>query len=151
MQLFRGKFRVKELSFPSGGHWPFGETWCIIYVTCDVLACSSSIMHMCFISLDRYLGIRNPLKTRHRHTMRTVVIRVALVWLLSMLVSSSITVLGKCSLDWRNTNWIVLAVLHPATLSFLPLLPLVISNKFARCTWMNWYWKVIASAVDSTR
>ncbi|KAK9703597.1 7 transmembrane receptor (rhodopsin family) [Popillia japonica] len=51
-------------------------------------------MHMCFISLDRYLGIRNPLKTRHRYTTRTVVLRIALVWLLSMLVSSSITVLG---------------------------------------------------------
>ncbi|XP_022918963.1 5-hydroxytryptamine receptor 2C [Onthophagus taurus] len=75
-------------------YWPFGEVWCNIYVTCDVLACSSSIMHMCFISLDRYLGIRNPLKTRHRYTIRTVVLRIALVWLLSMLVSSSITVLG---------------------------------------------------------
>ncbi|CAH1954206.1 unnamed protein product [Acanthoscelides obtectus] len=51
-------------------------------------------MHMCFISLGRYLGIRNPLKTRHSTTTRTVVLRIALVWLLSMLVSSSITVLG---------------------------------------------------------
>lgn len=76
------------------GHWPFGIIWCNVYVTCDVLACSASIMHMCFISLGRYLGIRNPLKTRHSTTTRTVVLRIALVWLLSMLVSSSITVLG---------------------------------------------------------
>lgn len=51
-------------------------------------------MHMCFISLGRYLGIRNPLKTRHSTTTRTIFLRIALVWLLSMLVSSSITVLG---------------------------------------------------------
>ncbi|XP_017779204.1 PREDICTED: 5-hydroxytryptamine receptor 2A-like, partial [Nicrophorus vespilloides] len=76
------------------GYWPFGVIWCNVYVTCDVLACSASIMHMCFISLDRYLGIRNPLKTRHSFTTRTVVQRIALVWLLSMIVSSSITVLG---------------------------------------------------------
>ncbi|XP_074040670.1 5-hydroxytryptamine receptor 2A isoform X2 [Leptinotarsa decemlineata] len=76
------------------GNWPFGFIWCNVYVTCDVLACSASIMHMCFISLGRYLGIRNPLKTRHSTTTRTVVLRIALVWLLSMLVSSSITVLG---------------------------------------------------------
>ncbi|XP_049822313.1 5-hydroxytryptamine receptor 2A [Aethina tumida] len=76
------------------GSWPFGIIWCNVYVTCDVLACSASIMHMCFISLGRYLGIRNPLKTRHSTTTRTVVLRIALVWLLSMLVSSSITVLG---------------------------------------------------------
>ncbi|KAJ8916208.1 hypothetical protein NQ315_016347, partial [Exocentrus adspersus] len=75
-------------------NWPFGIVWCNVYVTCDVLACSASIMHMCFISLGRYLGIRNPLKTRHSTTTRTVVLRIALVWLLSMLVSSSITVLG---------------------------------------------------------
>ncbi|KAF7269019.1 hypothetical protein GWI33_017940 [Rhynchophorus ferrugineus] len=51
-------------------------------------------MHMCFISLGRYLGIRNPLKTRHSTTTRTVILRIGLAWLLSMIVSSSITVLG---------------------------------------------------------
>ncbi|KAJ0181399.1 hypothetical protein K1T71_003484 [Dendrolimus kikuchii] len=76
------------------GYWPLGVVWCNVYVTCDVLACSASIMHMCFISIGRYLGIRNPLKSRHHSTKRVVVIKIALVWLLSMVVSSSITVLG---------------------------------------------------------
>ncbi|CAK1600202.1 unnamed protein product [Parnassius mnemosyne] len=76
------------------GYWPLGVVWCNVYVTCDVLACSASIMHMCFISIGRYLGIRNPLKSRHHSTKRVVVIKIALVWLLSMFVSSSITVLG---------------------------------------------------------
>ncbi|VVC86470.1 unnamed protein product [Leptidea sinapis] len=56
----------------------------------------ASIMHMCFISIGRYLGIRNPLKSRHHSTKRVVVIKIALVWLLSMVVSSSITVLAVC-------------------------------------------------------
>ncbi|KAF3421696.1 hypothetical protein E2986_10785 [Frieseomelitta varia] len=77
------------------GYWPFGVLWCNVYVTCDVLACSASIMHMCFISLGRYLGIRNPLRTRHTSTKRMVGFKIAAVWLLAMLVSSSITVLGK--------------------------------------------------------
>ncbi|KAK6633536.1 hypothetical protein RUM44_004143 [Polyplax serrata] len=68
--------------------------WCNVYVTCDVLACSASIMHMTFISLGRYLGIRNPLKTRHATTKRLVGFKIAAVWLLSMVISSSITVLG---------------------------------------------------------
>ncbi|KAL6424350.1 hypothetical protein ACFW04_009861 [Cataglyphis niger] len=76
------------------GYWPFGVMWCNVYVTCDVLACSASIMHMCFISLGRYLGIRNPLRTRHTSTKRMVGFKIAAVWLLAMLVSSSITVLG---------------------------------------------------------
>ncbi|KYM77543.1 D(2)-like dopamine receptor [Atta colombica] len=76
------------------GYWPFGVVWCNVYVTCDVLACSASIMHMCFISLGRYLGIRNPLRTRHTSTKRMVGFKIAAVWLLAMLVSSSITMLG---------------------------------------------------------
>lgn len=76
------------------GRWPLGLAWCNVYVTCDVLACSSSIMHMCFISVGRYRGIRNPLRTRRSATKRAVSVRVALVWLLAALVSSPITVLG---------------------------------------------------------
>lgn len=76
------------------GYWPFGEIWCNIYVTCDVLACSSSILHMCFISLGRYTGIRNPLGSRHHSTKRRTTIKITIVWLMAMLVSSSITVLG---------------------------------------------------------
>ncbi|XP_030373857.1 5-hydroxytryptamine receptor 2A [Scaptodrosophila lebanonensis] len=76
------------------GYWPLGFTWCNIYVTCDVLACSSSILHMCFISLGRYLGIRNPLGSRHRSTKRLAGIKIAIVWVMAMIVSSSITVLG---------------------------------------------------------
>uniref|UniRef100_A0A1A9UZY4 G-protein coupled receptors family 1 profile domain-containing protein n=1 Tax=Glossina austeni TaxID=7395 RepID=A0A1A9UZY4_GLOAU len=76
------------------GYWPLGLTWCNIYVTCDVLACSSSILHMCFISLGRYLGIRNPLGSKHRSTKRLAGMKIAIVWLMAMIVSSSITILG---------------------------------------------------------
>lgn len=77
------------------GYWPLGIAWCNVYVSCDVLACSSSIMHMCCISLGRYLGIRNPLKTRHKYaTKRLVGMKVALTWALSFAVSGSVTFLG---------------------------------------------------------
>lgn len=89
------KLEPLELFINFPGYWPFGVVWCNVYVTCDVLACSASIMHMCFISLGRYLGIRNPLRTRHTSTKRVVGFKIAAVWLLAMLVSSSITVLGK--------------------------------------------------------
>uniref|UniRef100_A0A1B0G2C1 G-protein coupled receptors family 1 profile domain-containing protein n=1 Tax=Glossina morsitans morsitans TaxID=37546 RepID=A0A1B0G2C1_GLOMM len=85
---------MREVFVFARGYWPLGFTWCNIYVTCDVLACSSSILHMCFISLGRYLGIRNPLGSRHRSTKRLVGMKIAIVWLMAMIVSSSITVLG---------------------------------------------------------
>ncbi|XP_043492784.1 5-hydroxytryptamine receptor 2A isoform X2 [Polistes fuscatus] len=83
------------------GYWPLGVIWCNIYVTCDVLACSASIMHMCFISVGRYVGIRNPLRTRRTYTKRLVALKITTVWLLAMLTSSFITVLGGRDLS-RN-------------------------------------------------
>lgn len=83
-------------------------TWCNVYVTCDVLACSASILHMCCISLGRYLGIRSPLRARGYggrgggsssfltggSSKRLVAVRVVLVWLLALLISSPISALG---------------------------------------------------------
>lgn len=80
----------------STGYWPLGVVWCNVYVTSDVLACSCSILHMVSISWGRYLGIRNPLKTRHAYaTKRVVGIKIAVVWVLSFTVSTPVTLLGK--------------------------------------------------------
>lgn len=93
-------------STSTGGHWPLGEHWCNVYVTCDVLACSASIWHMCFISLGRYLGIKNPLGSRHRATKRIVGIKIAVCWLMAMPVSSSIAILGTYTLV-GSVGWLV--------------------------------------------
>ena len=34
------------------GYWYFGKVWCGIYLALDVLFCTSSIVHLCAISLD---------------------------------------------------------------------------------------------------
>ncbi|KAJ8379238.1 hypothetical protein SKAU_G00000160 [Synaphobranchus kaupii] len=39
------------------GYWYFRSVWCEIYLALDVLFCTSSIVHLCAISLDRYLSI----------------------------------------------------------------------------------------------
>lgn len=67
---------------------------CNVYTTCDVLACSASILHMLFISIGRYLGIKNPIEYRQGSSKRIVAIKIAIVWIMAMLVSSFITVLG---------------------------------------------------------
>ncbi|XP_013776443.2 5-hydroxytryptamine receptor 2C-like [Limulus polyphemus] len=81
------------------GYWPFGSLACNVWVTCDVLGCTSSIIHMCFISLGRYLGIRNPLKAR-RSSKKMVTMKIAVVWLVAMTITSPITVLGN--IDAKN-------------------------------------------------
>uniref|UniRef100_T1K3S2 G-protein coupled receptors family 1 profile domain-containing protein n=1 Tax=Tetranychus urticae TaxID=32264 RepID=T1K3S2_TETUR len=79
------------------GYWPFGTLTCNFWVTCDVLCCSSSIYHMCFISVGRYVGIKNPLHARQARLLvsrRAVLFKIVLVWLIAALITSPITILG---------------------------------------------------------
>ena len=41
------------------GYWPFGTALCNFWVTSDVLFCTSSIIHLLFISVTRYIGTSN--------------------------------------------------------------------------------------------
>lgn len=75
------------------GDWPLGESWCVFYQTCDVLACSASILHLMFISVGRYRGIRRPLRQR-AESESSVLYRVVLTWGLGMLLASPIPVLA---------------------------------------------------------
>ncbi len=36
------------------GRWLFGSVLCEIWVSCDVMLCTASILNLCCISLDRY-------------------------------------------------------------------------------------------------
>uniref|UniRef100_A0A0L8GAX9 G-protein coupled receptors family 1 profile domain-containing protein n=1 Tax=Octopus bimaculoides TaxID=37653 RepID=A0A0L8GAX9_OCTBM len=75
------------------GYWSLSLGLCNFYVTSDVMMCTASIMHLCTISVDRYIGIRYPLKTRNK-SKGTVAVKLLIVWSLSLVVSSPITVLG---------------------------------------------------------
>lgn len=75
------------------GYWLFGPIICNLYVTADVLMCTASILHLCTISLDRYMAIRSPLTTRNI-SKSVVVIKLAIVWVTSFAISSPITILG---------------------------------------------------------
>ena len=75
------------------GYWPLNTALCDIYVTSDVLMCTSSILHLFTISLERYLAIRNPLSSRTR-SKTAVRVKIALVWATSLAISSPIMILG---------------------------------------------------------
>ena len=70
----------------------------MLYQTCDVLACSVSILHLMFISIGRYCGIRRPLQQRSESEHSTL-FRVVLTWGLGMLLASPIPVLALVNME----------------------------------------------------
>ncbi|XP_076350458.1 5-hydroxytryptamine receptor 2A-like isoform X2 [Tachypleus tridentatus] len=107
--LFNTMSQARDMTCDEDSYWPFGPSTCNVWVTCDVLGCTSSIIHMCFISLGRYLGIRNPLKT-HRRSKKVALTKIAIVWLVSMAITSPITVLGIIDTENIQPNTQVCAI-----------------------------------------
>lgn len=46
------------------GLWMFGQTFCDIWASTDVLCSTASILSLCAISIDRYIGVTRPLQHR---------------------------------------------------------------------------------------
>ncbi|XP_041644357.1 alpha-2B adrenergic receptor [Cheilinus undulatus] len=68
------------------GYWYFKSLWCEIYLALDVLFCTSSIVHLCAISLDRYLSISRVTYGRQR-TPKRIKAAIVVVWLISAIIS----------------------------------------------------------------
>uniref|UniRef100_A0A672JE08 Alpha-2A adrenergic receptor n=1 Tax=Salarias fasciatus TaxID=181472 RepID=A0A672JE08_SALFA len=69
------------------GFWYFGKVWCEIYLALDVLFCTSSIVHLCAISLDRYWSVTQAIEYNLRRTPRRIKCTLCLVWVLAGIIS----------------------------------------------------------------
>ncbi|XP_055377470.1 5-hydroxytryptamine receptor 1-like [Condylostylus longicornis] len=67
--------------------WNFGQLFCDIWVSFDVLCCTASILNLCAISVDRYWAITKPLEYGVKRTPRRMMICVGLVWLAAACIS----------------------------------------------------------------
>ncbi|XP_065334239.1 5-hydroxytryptamine receptor 2B [Cloeon dipterum] len=91
------------------GFFPLPSEYCLAWVCLDVLFCTASIMHLCTISVDRFLSLRYPMRFGRNKTRRRVVLKILFVWLLSVAMSlplslmyskdhSSVLVDGTCQI-----------------------------------------------------
>ncbi|XP_033102955.1 beta-2 adrenergic receptor-like [Anneissia japonica] len=74
-------------NFITSGTWHFGLAFCSVYQSFDILACTSSILSLCVIAVDRYLAITSPFTYTQKITRSSATILIALVWLVSFLIS----------------------------------------------------------------
>ncbi|TNN31229.1 Alpha-1D adrenergic receptor [Liparis tanakae] len=69
------------------GCWRFGRVFCDVWAAVDVLCCTASILSLCVISIDRYIGVKHCLEYPSIVTERRAARVLGLVWLLSAGVS----------------------------------------------------------------
>ncbi|KAI4800551.1 hypothetical protein KUCAC02_009616 [Chaenocephalus aceratus] len=80
-------FTCVPLVFPykSGYYgWPLPSDLCPVWIYLDVLFSTASIMHLCAISLDRYIGIRNPIHHSRFNSHTKAKIKILAVWTISV-------------------------------------------------------------------
>lgn len=69
------------------GNWYFGPIFCDVWAAVDVLCCTASIMSLCVISVDRYIGVTRPLNYYSIVTTKRSTVLCLIVWISSLSIS----------------------------------------------------------------
>lgn len=78
--------------------WKLGLILCDLWVSSDVLLCTSSILNLTCISLDRYMAITRPLTYTAYRSKFLARLMILLVWIVSIVITCP-PIFG-----WRDSN-----------------------------------------------
>jgi len=73
---------------------PVPKLICVGWYSLDVLFTSSTICHLCMISVDRYLSLTYPLRYGHAKKKKHTIMKIALVWVVSFCIAGPLFVLS---------------------------------------------------------
>ncbi|KAE9413311.1 hypothetical protein Angca_003743 [Angiostrongylus cantonensis] len=120
------------VKFLADGRWLLGIPICQFFTTADILLCTSSILNLCAIAIDRYCAIHDPINYAQKRTPRFVCLVILTVWILSAIISvppligwndwSSQKLRDHCELSSERA----FVVFSASGSFFLPLLVMVI-------------------------
>ena len=74
--------------------WYFGQSFCTFHTCCDVAFCCCSLYHLCFISIDRYIAITDPLVYPTKFTVSVSGICISISWILPIVYSGAVFYTG---------------------------------------------------------
>lgn len=66
--------------------WYFGDIFCKVYMSSDVMLCTASILNLSLISIDRHYAICQPLLYKRKISVKVVLFMVLLSWGISAVV-----------------------------------------------------------------
>ena len=70
------------------GLWKFGLIGCKIWAFCAFSCCSSSILHLVAIAIDRYRAVSRPIEYSVNRTKKRAISEAAVVWIMAFIVAS---------------------------------------------------------------
>uniref|UniRef100_A0A8C9KRU9 G-protein coupled receptors family 1 profile domain-containing protein n=1 Tax=Panthera tigris altaica TaxID=74533 RepID=A0A8C9KRU9_PANTA len=76
------------------GCWYFGASFCSLHSCFDVAFCYSSLFHLCFISIDRYIAVTEPLVYPTKFTVSVSGTCIGISWILPLVYSGAVFFTG---------------------------------------------------------
>ncbi|XP_005280528.1 trace amine-associated receptor 9-like [Chrysemys picta bellii] len=74
--------------------WYFGETFCRFNSCLNVSFCLASVFHLCFISVDRYVAVTDPLIYPVKFTVPVSGVFIGVAWTFSLVYSVYVVFIG---------------------------------------------------------
>ncbi|XP_028290395.1 type-1 angiotensin II receptor A [Gouania willdenowi] len=97
----------------TGYHWPFGGFLCKASAGLVIFNLYTSIFFLTALSIDRYLAIVHPVRSRRFRTVVYARITCVVIWIFAFLLSVP-TALTRDVHNITNSNNTVCAILHPS-------------------------------------